>query len=117
MKLSLTAFIGVPQRLINLLKQSINETEVMSGDNTKQLNRLVTHVNIEIKHLLTSELLEYMSLTKKGPAKSKPVTWNWNFAHTWHSGSAGVSDDRNAFPWTFLYFTQNGLPTFDYPIL
>ena len=86
--------------------QLINETEVMSGDNSKRVNRLATHVNIEIKHLLTSELLEYMSLTKKGPAKSKPVTWNGNSAHTRHSGNAGVGGDCNTFPWTFLHFTH-----------
>ena len=66
--------MGVPQRLINLLKQLINEREVISGDNSKKVNRFAAHVNIKIKHLLTSELLEYMPLTNKRPAKSKPVT-------------------------------------------
>ena len=64
------------------MKQLINETEVMSGDNSKYVNRLAAHVYIKIKHLLTSELLECMSFTNKGPAKSKPVTWNGNSAHT-----------------------------------
>ena len=45
-----------------------------SGDNSKQVNRLAAHVNIKIKQLLTSERSEYMYLTNKGQAKSKPVT-------------------------------------------
>ena len=32
------------------------------------------HVNIKIKHLLTSEHLEYVSLTYKEPARSEPLT-------------------------------------------
>ena len=74
MNLSLTTLVGVPQLLINLVNQLINETEVMPGGNSKEVNRLVAHVNTKTKHLLTSNLLQYMSLTNKGPAKSKPVS-------------------------------------------
>ena len=35
LKLSLTISVAVPQRLVNLLKQLINETEVVFGDNSK----------------------------------------------------------------------------------
>ena len=74
LNLSLTTLVGVPQLLINLLNQLINETEVMPGDNSKEVNRLVAHVNTKTKHLLTSNFIGYMSLTNKGPAKSKPVS-------------------------------------------
>ena len=47
-----------------------------------------------------------MSLTNKGPAKSKPVTWKGNSAHTRYSGNAGVGGGRNTFPWTFLHVTH-----------
>ena len=59
---------------------------------------LVSHVNIKIKHLLTLEVLEYMSLTNKEPVRSKPVTWNGNSAHSQYSGNAGVGGGRNTFP-------------------
>ena len=53
LNLSLTILVGVPQILINLLNQLINEAEVMPGDNSKEVNRLAAHVNTKIKHLLT----------------------------------------------------------------
>ena len=106
LNLSLTILVGVPQILINLLNQLINEAEVMPGDNSKEVNRLAAHVNTKIKHLLTSNLLEYMSLTNKGPAKSKPVSWNGNSAHTQYSGNATVGGGRNTFPWTVLHVTH-----------
>ena len=73
-------------------------SQVTSGDNSKQVNRLVAHVNIKIKHILTQELLEYMSLTNKGTAKSKPITSNGNSAHTRYSCNTGVGGGRNTFP-------------------
>ena len=78
----------------------------LSRGNFKYGNWLPAHVNIKIKHLLTLELLEYMSLTNKGPANSKPITWNGNSAYTWHSDNDGVGGGRNTFPWAFLHVTH-----------
>ena len=52
-----------------------------------------------------------MSLTNKGPAKSKSVTWSRNSAYIQYSGNVGVGVGLNEFPWSFLHVTH-GLVVF-----
>ena len=47
-----------------------------------------------------------MSLANKGPAKSKPVSWNGNSAHTRYSGNAGVGGGHYTISWSFLHVTH-----------